>query len=664
MFFLLDSFFPNYLNFVPSLGCASLLGACRETGIQAQYFQTQKIMYDILFDQDTESILDAVLSADTIQFPQMKISSSKNFRSQVNVAGKVYQHCVVEKKPRSFFEFRNVKTFFEVTQFLDDAIKLLIKNTRQIEWEFIDRIVDRILDANPRLIGFSTTMVFDPLSREIRRQIKQRSDIPVVVGGCHTPFLQRDSYKAVFEREYLDYLVVGQAELALPRLFSCVTQNQEPEGVPNVFYLKEGSVCGTAPEVIQDLDVLPLPDFSLFDLDGYFSPVRILPLMASRGCAWRKCAFCSHEAYSQGVYKTHKVSRVIANILDYMRSYQTNHFFFNDAELPPKLIERISDGILAQSELRDRIQISFLARLEKGFLNPGLLGKMRSAGFKSILWGLESGSQFVLDRMRKGIQIEEAEAILKKAHENDIANSIFLIFGFPGEMPNHRQETIDFVKRNREYLFHCITQNFYLAAYSPMAIAPEKWGLSLMDDGSWVYQDGEMTSDSVNDVWEKISRQRHAGVFDGKYTSFMGSHEYYHSKRMMVLMFKSRSWISPEECETMVASNQLGQFYPIMPDIRLFRQVLKKAYSYHFYRFDHPFFLDVYQVTNSGEDISLIAACCIHGADGTQTVNEILERVSELLKAEFPADLIESEVRAFFRRVLLNHQAVGFKESW
>ena len=92
-----------------------------------------------------------------------------------------------------------------------------------------------------------------------------------------------------------------------------------------------------------------------------------------------------------------------------------------------------------------------------------------------------------------------------------------------------------------------------------------------------------------------------------------------------------------------------------MSDIPLFLQTLRKAYSYRFYCFDHPFFLDAYQAADSGGDISLNAACCIHGADGTQTINEIVEWVSDLLKAEFPADLIEREVRVFFCRVLLNH---------
>ena len=67
--------------------------------------------------------------------------------------------------------------------------------------------------------------------------------------------------------------------------------------------------------VINNLDKLPYPDYSQFDLDLYLTPKRILPLQTARGCSWRKCAFCSHHAIDLGNYKTFSIIKSVFKVI-------------------------------------------------------------------------------------------------------------------------------------------------------------------------------------------------------------------------------------------------------------------------------------------------------------------------------------------------------------
>jgi len=81
-------------------------------------------------------------------------------------------------------------------------------------------------------------------------------------------------------------------------------------------------------------------------------------------------------------------------------------------------------------------------------MTSALLHKMRAAGCVALAYGIESGSQRVLDLMRKRFKVADAEAVIRATHEAGIEVSLNFMFGFPGEIEADFQETIGFLRRN------------------------------------------------------------------------------------------------------------------------------------------------------------------------------------------------------------------------
>jgi len=122
-----------------------------------------------------------------------------------------------------------------------------------------------------------------------------------------------------------------------------------------------------------------------------------------------------------------------------------------------------------------------------------LLLKMKQAGCENIGYGLESGSQKIIDRMNKGFKIEDAERIIRDTHNAGIEVTVGIIVGFPGETRDDFKLTMDFIARNKDYIdivsdpSECyIGDNTYLYRHY------EDFGV-VMDKGVWFTRDGTNT---------------------------------------------------------------------------------------------------------------------------------------------------------------------------
>jgi radical SAM superfamily enzyme YgiQ (UPF0313 family) len=153
----------------------------------------------------------------------------------------------------------------------------------------VKRLYEEIEKSRPDIVGFSIKaqlgVLSDPLFRVTARLVKERLDVPVVVGGQFTSGQPIETLHTslTLSMKDIDYLVRGNADLSLPSLIDSIDRGEVPRNVPNVSYREDGKIVDNPVELIKDLDSLPIPDFSQFDLDAY-APVRILPMLTARGC--------------------------------------------------------------------------------------------------------------------------------------------------------------------------------------------------------------------------------------------------------------------------------------------------------------------------------------------------------------------------------------------
>jgi len=142
------------------------------------------------------------------------------------------------------------------------------------------------------------------------------------------------------------------------------------------------------------------------------------------------------------------IKEVAKKLKEMKNAYNTRFFNFFDEMIPPGRLRRLSMRLL-----REDLEVFFSAYAKpvKAF-DRALMSLSFEAGCRVVLWGVESGSQKVLDLMKKGTRVKDMEQALRASHEAGLRNLLFIMFGFPGEEFEDFTETIDFLKRNQGHI--------------------------------------------------------------------------------------------------------------------------------------------------------------------------------------------------------------------
>jgi len=637
-----------------------LIAACQQKEIKTTLIKGQTRYLKDMFVNDSEELWDLIQDLKEETIGKIRVG---DFKKYIQKKGKeafqstlrnLYQSVVVDKSPRNYFNARILKNFKDFHKMFWAVYSYYLKELNHEDLKIIERYVSLILKSNPRYIGFSLEGNLDPLSRTIRKHIKQVSDVPIIVGGSLTPFIDREKLDEIFQEEYFDYLVIGAGERALPSLIEALDKRHEPQGNANVFYKKDGRVKQGNLEVIDDLDTLPRPDYSQFDLDLYLTPRRILPLQTARGCSWRRCAFCRHHNIDFGNCKTFSKEKVIEDLRYLRDTYECSHFFLHDEEIPPARAKMISRALL-DSKLN--INLNVRGRLTNGF-NDDLLRLMRNAGFASITWGLESGCQRVLDSMEKGLKLPDVNRVLKQASKNRIANLCFVFFGFPGETKEEAQETVEFLKNNADYIDYISSGTFILEPYCPIGDNPRKWGVHVEEDGSFSIENG-MSPEETKAFYKKFLAQIQVNtirISSGKLEFLLPVH----TSRTCHFLISSHELLSNSVFLKYIESGNLDKIFPIIPGhIRseggqsAFRPVNIKE----------TVFVDKYRPQRQ-KALDQIEQRILALSDGTLSVEDICFTIYSDFKIGHEEECIRQQCIDFFREAFSKSWGLAFAKSW
>ena len=367
----------------PHLGCAMLVAACAAAGIDVRLVEGQVRILDDLCRRDVgETLALQLIFPDDGRRPgQRSLGRAGDDEAAARVREeleRLYARVVVEGGPRSHLNGHLVERL-EAMYRGANAIYLAALKNGCGDVPPVRRCLEQIVAAGADYVGFSLQLSFDPITRAVRRRVRDELAVPVIAGGPLITRLTPDRYADVLEREAIDYLVVGAGETVLPALVAALEEGRDPASVPNVFSLRKGEVRGRRQVLRLDLDALPAPDFSQCRLDGYVSPERVLPLETARGCTWNRCAFCSHNSGPHPGYQAWSPERVGEVLGQLRRRYGCRHFALHDLEVPPGRARKLSEAILAAG--LDDLSLSGLGRLSRGYRDRRLLALMRRAGF-------------------------------------------------------------------------------------------------------------------------------------------------------------------------------------------------------------------------------------------------------------------------------------------
>lgn len=268
-----------------------------------------------------------------------------------------------------------------------------------------------------------------------------------VIYGGPDPSTAPDKY---LKKGFGDYVVMGEGERTAVELIRALDRGDMPLDVKGLVFLNgEGSIINTpARELERDLDSILLPARDLIDNERYKEVWRadhgyaLTSVMTTRGCPYG-CFFCSEKLVFGRRYTVRSANNVVAELEDIIRKYDYDRVWFADDIFPLRkertlqICQQIIDRTL-------RFTWSCLARAD--LVDEEALASMKRAGCEIVFFGVESGSQKMLDAMNRMMTIEQIVAAISAAKRVGLKVHAFMMVGFPGENYESLKQTIEFLK--------------------------------------------------------------------------------------------------------------------------------------------------------------------------------------------------------------------------
>lgn len=258
--------------------------------------------------------------------------------------------------------------------------------------------------------------------------------------GIHVTALPRESLALA---PGLDAVVKGEPELTV-RDAALAHRDRKPlTGIPGL-HLRGKHGKGNAPErEFADLDALPLPAWELVKTDLYRLPFSGRPFLlvgTSRGCPYN-CRFCADAAYYGRALRVKSPERIVAELRHARDRFGIVDFLFWSESFT---LRRDWTREVLQEIIRAGLEVRIVCNSRADQVDPELLELMRQAGVWMIGYGLESGSQRILDLMNKQVTVEQNLQAVLWTRDAGIQVTAHMVLGYPGETAETIRETIDF----------------------------------------------------------------------------------------------------------------------------------------------------------------------------------------------------------------------------
>lgn len=307
-------------------------------------------------------------------------------------------------------------------------------------WTY-EQFLKRFEEEQPDLVAIETKT---PVVRQHWQIIGDLKEIHprsrIVLMGDHVTALPEES----LHQSRVDYVITGgHYDVTLLNLARHLRDGEHlPQGV---WYRDEETIKNTGPFIQQiELDSLPFIDRELTQPHLYGEKwKKRLPFfytMAGRDCPWGKCTFCAWTT----LYPRFSV-RTPENLLDEIGFLIEHHGvreIFDDTGTFPsgKWLDRFCEGMI---ERRYNKEILFSTNMRYGMLKPHHPELMKRAGFRKLKMGLESASQETLDRIQKGITVQQIVEDSKRISQAGLDIQLTVMVGYPWETKEDAQRTID-----------------------------------------------------------------------------------------------------------------------------------------------------------------------------------------------------------------------------
>lgn len=327
----------------------------------------------------------------------------------------------------------------------DHSVKILDMEAVKMDWSALPIYLAR---ESPDLVGIHGTTPISHYITQCAKIVKKTCpQVTLVIGGPHATLLPEE---VLTDIPQADYILRGEAEFTFRDLVSYLEQEGEVADINTIpgIGFRRGEQLFVSPQIqkIENLDSLPLPAYDLLPMDAYFehgTEGRVFSIMSSRGCPYN-CIFCSAPKLYGHKFRTRSAQNVVDEMTTLAKNYGINHIIFYDASfaVDANRVERICQAITDSS-----LELTWRVRIRADSITGPLATIMKKAGCTSLSFGIETGTQRLLDTLNKRCSIHDIENAFQIAKDIGMWTVGYFMFGIPGETRRDWYQTIEFAKK-------------------------------------------------------------------------------------------------------------------------------------------------------------------------------------------------------------------------
>jgi anaerobic magnesium-protoporphyrin IX monomethyl ester cyclase len=319
-----------------------------------------------------------------------------------------------------------------------------------------------------------TVLTGAPLADALRisRAAKRaRPGLPVIWGGWHPSMFASECLQELS----VDVTVRGQGERTFADILARLARDESLQGVAGcTVRLPDGSIHTNPDRPLESVDAFRPHDYGLIPVDRYYTlkGKRQLDFISSQGCNFR-CAFCSDPFVYGRKWVGLEPQRMALRLKELWDRYRFDDVNFQDETFFTKAGRVLA---LADRIVESGMKITWAAtmRADQGVrMDDAVWVRCKESGLRRLLVGVESGSNAMLQRIRKDIKIEQVYQTAEKMVKFGIAGHFPFIVGFPDETEDHVQASLDCAQRLRAMSPDFVTPIFYFKPYPGSALVIE-----------------------------------------------------------------------------------------------------------------------------------------------------------------------------------------------
>ncbi|MHA1238233.1 MAG: B12-binding domain-containing radical SAM protein [Candidatus Odinarchaeia archaeon] len=290
----------------------------------------------------------------------------------------------------------------------------------------------------------ATTLTIDEAIKTAKAIKELQPDGKIVLGGPHVTFTDTEILQ---NYPFVDVVVRGEGEETFSELINQLEVGGSLETIKGITYRDNNGKIRRNEDrpLISNLDELPFPARELLPLDSYKAFGVKLPsfsILSSRGCPFG-CNFCAVSKMFGRKFRARSAKNVVDEIEYLISKFNATHFTFVDDifTINKRRVIEIINEIKAR-----KLDISWDCETRVDMVDKMLLIKMRKAGCQTMFFGVESGDQRILDRMGKGITLDQIRRAFKLTKEVGMFTIASIMLFYPGETEDSLKNTFKLLR--------------------------------------------------------------------------------------------------------------------------------------------------------------------------------------------------------------------------